>query len=271
MSERIEVDVGLDGDEVEFGVSEDACVVGGLRDVWRCEPFPGDRGVSGAQVFGHHGVAGVVGKELRDVAVEGFARAVMDLLVGEVGSVVAVAQSCEGIEDELRIGEDGDRVRRGLSADGAARFGLPIEDEGIFGWCILAECGAGGDGAQSAGAQDFDFASSGEQHERGGDDEWRAVVEQGDGAIGEVLAVDRSQIGLIGEGFFELCLLDGGLIVDGRLEVAQGGVGLAEGGADGYAVARERSADGGDGIEGFVGAATAFGFGPRAPVSFCGF
>jgi hypothetical protein len=27
---------------------------------------------------------------------------------------------------------------------------------------------------------------------------------------------------LIGEGFFELCLLDGGLIVDGRLEVALG-------------------------------------------------
>jgi hypothetical protein len=84
-----------------------------------------------------------------------------------------------------------------------------------------------------AGAQDLDFASAGEQHEGGGDDEWRAVVEQGDGAIGEVLAVDRSQIGLIGEGFFELCLLDGGLIVDGRLEVA---------------------------LEGFVGAAAAFGF-----------
>jgi hypothetical protein len=85
-------------------------------------------------------------------------------------------------------------------------------------------------------------------------------VEQSDGAIGEVLAVDRSQIGLIGEGFFELCLLDGSLIVDGRLEVAQGGVGLAEGGADGHAVARERSADGGDGVEGVVGAAAAFGF-----------
>ena len=66
MSERIEVDVGLDGDEVEFGVSEDACEVGGLRDVWRCEPFPGDRSVGGAQVFGHHGGAGVVGKELCD-------------------------------------------------------------------------------------------------------------------------------------------------------------------------------------------------------------
>ena len=99
------------------------------------------------------------------------------------------------------------------------------------GRCILADCGAGGEGAQSAGAQDLDFASSGEQHECGGDDEWRAVVEQGDGAIGEVLAVDRSQVGLIGEGFFELCLLDGGLIVDGRLEVAQRGVGLAECGA----------------------------------------
>jgi hypothetical protein len=57
-----------------------------------------------------------------------------------------------------------------------------------------------------------------------------------------------------------LGLLDGGLIVDGRLEVAQGGVGLAEGAADGHAVARERSADGGDGVEGFVGAAAAFGF-----------
>jgi hypothetical protein len=85
----------------------------------------------------------------------------------------------------------------------------------VFGRCILAHCGAGGDGAQSAGAEDLDFASAGEQHERGGDDEWGAVVEQSDGAIGEVLAVDRSQIGLIGEGFLELGLLDGGLIVDG--------------------------------------------------------
>jgi hypothetical protein len=33
----------------------------------------------------------------------------------------------------------------------------------------------------------------------------------------------------------------------GRLEVAQCGVRLAEAGADGHAVARERSADGGDG------------------------
>jgi hypothetical protein len=33
MSERIEVDVGLDGNEVEFGVSEDAREVGGLGDV----------------------------------------------------------------------------------------------------------------------------------------------------------------------------------------------------------------------------------------------
>jgi hypothetical protein len=272
MSERIEVDVGLDGDEVEFGVSEDACDVGGLGDVWRCEPFPGDRSVGGAQVFGHHGGAGVVGKELCDVAVEGFARAVMDLFVGEVFAVVGVAQSCEGIEDELRLGQDGDRVGRGLRADGAARFGLPVEDEGVFGRCMLANCGAGGDGAEMPGAQDLDFASSGEQHEGGGDDEWRAVVEQGDGAIGEVLAVDRSQIGLIGEGFFELCLLDGGLIVDGRLEVAQGGVGLAEASADGHAVARERSADGGDGVEGFVRAAAAFGFiSPRAPGSSCGF
>jgi hypothetical protein len=55
MSERIEVDVGLDGDEVEFGVSEDACEVGGLRDVRWGEPFPGDPGVGGAQVFGYHG------------------------------------------------------------------------------------------------------------------------------------------------------------------------------------------------------------------------
>jgi hypothetical protein len=78
------------------------------------------------------------------------------------------------------------------------------------------------------------------------------VVEQGDGAIGEVLAVDQSQIGLIDDGVFELCLLDGGLIVDGRLEVAQCGVELAEGGADGHAIARERSADGRDGVEGFV-------------------
>jgi hypothetical protein len=115
MSERIEVDVGLDGNEVEFGVSEDAREVGGLCDVWRCEPFPGDRSVCGAQVFGHHGVAGVVGKELCDVAVEGFARAVMDLFVGEVFAVVGVAQSCEGIEDELRLGQG-----RG---SGRARFG----------------------------------------------------------------------------------------------------------------------------------------------------
>ena len=159
MSERIEVDVGLDGNEVEFGVSEDAREVGGLCDVRRSEPFPGDRSVGGAQVFGHHGGAGVVGEELCDVAVEGFARAVMDLLVGEVGAVVAVAQSCEGVEDELRLGEDGDRVGRGLGADGAARFGLPVEDEGVFGRCVLADVGAGGEGAEMAGAEDLDFAS----------------------------------------------------------------------------------------------------------------
>ena len=123
-----------------------------------------------------------------------------------LAQVVAVAQSCEGVEDELRLGEDGDRVGRGLSGDGAARFGLPVEDEGVFGRCVLADWGAGGNGAEMAGAPDLDFASSGEQHECGGDDEWGAVVEQGDGAIGEVLAVDRSQVGLIGEGFFELCL-----------------------------------------------------------------
>jgi hypothetical protein len=38
-------------DDVEFGVSEDACDVGGLLDVGRGEPFPGDCGVGGAQVF----------------------------------------------------------------------------------------------------------------------------------------------------------------------------------------------------------------------------
>ena len=160
MSERIEVDVGLDGDEVEFGVSEDACEVGGLCDVRRREPFPSDRSVGGAQVFRHHGGAGVVGKELCDVAVEGFARAVMDLFVGEVFAVVAVAQSCEGVEDKLRLGEDGDRVGGGLRADGAARFGLSVEDEGVFGRCILADVGAGGEGAEMAGAEDLDFASS---------------------------------------------------------------------------------------------------------------
>jgi hypothetical protein len=128
----------------------------------------------------------------------------MDLLVGEVGAVVAYAQACEGIEDELRIGEDGDRVGRGLCRDGAARLGLTVEDESVFGRCILAECGAGGDGAEIAGPEDLDFASAGEQHERGGDDEWRAVAEQGDGAIGEVLAVDRSQIGFDRRGFFRV-------------------------------------------------------------------
>src|ERR1035438_7686044 len=46
----------------------------------------------------------------------------------------------------------------------------------------------------------------------------------------------------------------------GRLDVSQCGVRLAEAGADGHAVARERSADGGDGVEGFVGAVAAFGF-----------
>ena len=71
----------------------------------------------------------------------------------------------------------------------------------------MSNCGAGGDGAKIAGAEDLAFASSGEQHEGGGGDEWCAVFEQGDGAIGEVLAVDRSQIGLIGEGFLELCAL----------------------------------------------------------------
>jgi hypothetical protein len=125
--------------------------MGGLCDVWWCEPFPGDRSVGGAQVFGHHGVAGVVGKELGDVAVEGFARAVMDLLVGEVFAVVGVAQSCEGVEDELRFGEDGDRVGGGLRADGAACFGLSVEDEGVFGRCVLADVGAGGDGAEVSG------------------------------------------------------------------------------------------------------------------------
>jgi hypothetical protein len=47
-----------------------------------------------------------------------------------------------------------------------------------------------------AGPEDLDFASSGEQHERGGDDEWRAVVEQGDGAI-EVLAIPIADTGRI--------------------------------------------------------------------------